>query len=206
MNPVFDGWTIDVMDDLRSELNELKEFIAELKADRAATKEKERREAWTKYVSLTVVVFAVIASIASQWAGGYSSKTQLAQAQASDQWNFYQAQSVKQHMFELTRSQLSKSGDDAEAAKAKADFDAKIAAYEKRKADIKAEATRRETKRDVYSKIGGKLGLSISCFSVAIATASLCLLTKKKPLWFCAMIFTAVGIAEMIAAKTIKIP
>jgi hypothetical protein len=194
------------MDDLKSELNELKQFIVDLKADRAATKEKEAREAWTKYVSLTVVVFAVIASIASQWAGGYGSKTQLAQAQASDQWNYYQAQSVKQHMFEMTRIQLAKSSPDSEIANAKKDFDAKIAEYEKRRADSKADATRLENKRDIYSMIGGKLGLSISCFSVAIATASLCLLTKKKPLWFCSMIFAAVGLAQMIAAKTIKIP
>src|SRR5271166_4292811 len=130
------------MDDLKSELAELKQFIADLKADRAATKEKERREAWIKYVSLTVVVFAVIASTASQWAGGYSSMTQLAQAQASDQWNYYQAQSVKQHMFELTRTQLSKSGAESEITTARKEFDAKIAEYEKRRADSKAEATR----------------------------------------------------------------
>jgi nitrate reductase NapE component len=203
MIPVFNGRTIQIMDDLKSELNDLKQFIAELKADRAATKEKERREAWTKYVSLTVVVFAVIAS---QWGGSYSSKTQLAQAQASDEWNYYQAQSVKQHMFELTRSQLPKSAGESEMAGAKKDFDAKIAEYEKRRADSKTEATRLENKRDVYSKIGGRLGLAISCFSVAIATASLCLLTKKKPLWFCSMIFAAVGIAQMVAAKTIIIP
>jgi hypothetical protein len=194
------------MDDLKSELKELKEFIADLKADRAATKEKERREAWTKYVSLTVVVFAVIASIASQWAGGYSSKTQLAQAQASDKWNYYQAQSVKQHMFELTRTQLIKNATEAEIVKAKNDFDAKIADYEKRKADSKAEATRLESKRDIYARIGGKMGVSISCFSVAIATASLCTLTKRKPLWFCSMIFAAFGIAQMIASKMIPIP
>ena len=194
------------MDNLQSELAELKQFIVELKADRAATKEKERREAWTRYVSLTIVVFAVIASIAAQWGGKYSSMTQMSQAQASDQWNFYQAQSVKQHMFELTKTQLLKAGTDAQMAKAQQDFDAKIADYENRRADSKAEATRLESKRDVCSKIGGRLGLAISCFSVAIATASLCLLTKKKPLWFCSMVFAAVGIAQMIAAKSIKIP
>jgi hypothetical protein len=194
------------MDDLRSELNELKQFIAELKADRAATKEKERREAWTRYVSLTVVLFAVIASIAAQWSGKYSSMTQMSQAQASDQWNFYQAQSVKQHMFELTRTQLLKGGTDAETAKAQKDFEAKIADYEARKLKIKEDAERLELRRDVASKIGGRLGLAISCFSVAIATASLCLLTKKKPLWFCSMVFAAVGIAEMIVARMMKTP
>jgi len=194
------------MDDLRSELNDLKQFIAELKADRAATKEKERREAWTRYVSLTIVVFAVIASIAAQWGGKYSSMTQMSQAQASDQWNFYQAQSVKQHMFELTKTQLLKAGTDAQMAKAQQDFDAKIADYDARKVKIKADAEKLEHRRDIASQIGGKLGLAISCFSVAIATASLCLLTKKKPLWFCSMVFAAVGIAEMIVARTMKTP
>jgi hypothetical protein len=206
MNRVFNRLKIKTMDDLRSELNDLKQFIGELKADRAATKEKERREAWTRYVSLTVVVFAVIASIAAQWSGKYSSMTQLSQAQASDQWNFYQAQSIKQHMFELTRKQLVKNVNDPEDAKAQKEFDAKIADYEARKLKIKLDAVRLESKRDIASQIGGKLGLAISCLSVGIATASLCLLTKKKPLWFCSMAFAAVGIAEMVAAKMIPIP
>jgi hypothetical protein len=67
------------MNELQTEIAELKEFIADLKADRAATKEKEKREAWTKYVSLSVVIIAVIAAIAAQWGGKYSSRvlTQL---------------------------------------------------------------------------------------------------------------------------------
>src|SRR5271170_4857673 len=97
------------MDDLSRELNELKSFIADLKADRAATKEKEKREAWTKYVSVTVVVIAVLTSIGTQWAGKYSSRTQLSQAQASDQWNLYQAKSIKQHLIQLHREQLVRS-------------------------------------------------------------------------------------------------
>src|SRR5271170_2596241 len=112
------------MDDLSRELNELKSFIADLKADRAATKEKERRESWTKYVSLTVVLIAVVATINAQWSGKYSGMSQMSQAQASDQWNFYQAQSIKQHMFELTRTQLSKDANEPETAKAQKDFDA----------------------------------------------------------------------------------
>ena len=198
--------TTKIMDDLKSELAELKQFIVDLKADRAATKEKEKREAWTKYVSLTIVVFAVIASVASQWGGKYSSMTQMSQAQASDQWNFYQAQSIKQHMFELSRKQLPKNATDAETIEAQKVFDAKIADYEARKLKIKEDAGRLESRRDIASQIGGKLGLAISCLSVGIATASLCMLTKKKPLWFCSMAFAAVGVVEMILAKTIKIP
>ena len=63
------------MDTLQNELTELKNFIADLKADRAAQKEKEQREAWTKYVSLTIEIIAVFAAIATQRAGKYSSQT-----------------------------------------------------------------------------------------------------------------------------------
>src|ERR1041385_7316714 len=101
------------MPDLQSELNELKNFIADLKADRAVTKEKEKREAWTKYVSLTIVVIAVFAAIATQWAGKYSSRTlaklndaTFFQAKASDQWSYYQAKSIKQNLYETSRSQV----------------------------------------------------------------------------------------------------
>ena len=44
------------MDPLHNELEELKTFISDLKADRTAQKEKEKREAWTKYTSLSLVL------------------------------------------------------------------------------------------------------------------------------------------------------
>ncbi|HEY3855275.1 MAG TPA: DUF4337 domain-containing protein [Verrucomicrobiae bacterium] len=194
------------MDDFRNELNELKTFIADLKADRAATKEKEKREAWTKYVSLTVVLIAVVASIAAQWGGKYSSMGQMSQAQASDQWNFYESQSIKQHMFELTRDQVVKSGTDAEAVKQQKAFEAKIAAYNQKKLEIKEKADKLELKRNYASRAGGRLGLSISLFSVSIATASMCLLTKKKPLWIFAIALACVGIVYMVSAKMIPMP
>lgn len=172
------------MDNLQSELAELKQFIAELKADRAAAKEKERREAWTKYVSLTVAIIAVIAAIASQRSGKYSGTVQMSQAQASDQWNFYEALSIKQHLFEINRDK----------AQSKADYDAKIADYEKKKADIKAKAEKLEKARDDASHMGSRVGPAVSCFTVSIAVASLCMITKKKPLWFMSLLLALVGI------------
>jgi Tfp pilus assembly protein PilE len=191
------------MDNLQSELAELKQFIVELKADRAATKEKERREAWTKYVSLTVVIVAVIASVASQWSGKYSSMTQMSQAQASDQWNFYQAQSIKQYIFEANRALLPKDSNDADSVKTQKEFDAKIASYAEKKADIKAKAEKLEQTRDYASKTGGRMGVVMSSFTISIAVASICLVTKKKPLWFLSMLLAAIGIVQMILIKVI---
>lgn len=206
------------MNELQTEIAELKEFIADLKADRAATKEKERREAWTKYVSLSVVIIAVIAAIAAQWGGKYSSRvlTQLNdatfnQTQASDQWAFYQAKSIKLNAYEIGQRQLARSGTAAapETVKLIADYKEKIAAYRKEQEDIKAKALEFEAQRDtarqnatVASGKGGRMGLAISFFSVAVALASICLVTKKKPLWFAALILAGVALTEMILAWT----
>ena len=55
-----------------SDLDELKALVAELRAEHVADKEKARREGWTKYVSLTMVVIAVLAAMASLKGGGFS--------------------------------------------------------------------------------------------------------------------------------------
>ena len=192
------------MNDLDREISELKQFIIDLKADRAATKEKEQREAWTKYVSLTVVIIAVFAAVATQWSGKYSSRTQMSQAQASDQWSFFQAKSIKQHLVEATLAQVKRSGNtnDAELARTIKKLSDDLARYDKEKADIKADAEGLQKVRDDSSKRSGTLGLAVSYFTVAIASASICLVTKKKLLWFVAIILAVIGTLQMVLAWT----
>jgi len=142
------------MNELQTEIAELKEFIADLKADRTATKEKEKREAWTKYVSLSVVIIAVIAAIAAQWGGKYGSRvlSQLNdatffQTQASDQWAFYQAKSIKLKNYEIGRDQLARSANagDVETMKVIKTYEEQAAAYKKEQKDIETKALADET-------------------------------------------------------------
>lgn len=186
------------MNELQHEIAELKQFVVELKADRAAAKQKEAGEAWTKYVSLTVVVVAVFAAIAAQWSGKYGGRVQISQAQASDQWAFYQSKSIKQHLSEAARLQLGKaSAADADLAREQRRLDEAIARYDREKAEIKGKAEALEHVRDDAAARGAKMGWAVSLFSVAIATASICTVTKKKPLWFVAMSVAALATVQM---------
>jgi uncharacterized membrane protein YoaK (UPF0700 family) len=190
------------MNELDKEISELKEFIADLKADRAATKEKERRESWTKYVSLTVVIIAVIAAVAGQYSGKYGGTVQMSQAQASDQWAFYQAKSIKQHLDEVSLMQLAQAGNtnDAELSRQVKKLRENLGRYDKEKEEIKAKAEQLEKNRDAAAKRGGKMSVAISYFTVAIATASICTVTKKKPLWFVAMALALAAVSQMVWA------
>ena len=204
------------MDSLQSELETLKSFIAELKADRAAQKEKEKREAWTKYTSLSLVLLAVLAAVATQWGGKFSSRTLVklndatfSQAEATDQWGYYQAKSIKQNLYEISRDQLQGKGEPTASLVSLQleKIDSKIAQYVKDKEDIQAKAKGfekdREQARDAAkhsSNQGGEMGLAVSIYQIAIAMGSICLVVKKKPLWYLGLLLGALATVQMVFA------
>jgi hypothetical protein len=201
------------MDTLQSELADLKGFIADLKADHVRQKEKEKKESWTKFTSLSIVFLAVLAAIASQWSGKYGSRvlaslndSTFQQAKASDQWSYYQAKSIKQNLYEIPRESAAvQANGDVSAAKRQEDVAAKIAKYEAEKKQIKEEAEKFEKMRDTARKeaaeaarLGGGMGSAVALFQISIALGSICLLTKKKTIWYLSMAVGFFGAIKMI--------
>ena len=182
-----------------SDLDELKSLVAELRADHAAHKEKEKRDRWTKYVSLTMVVIAVLSAIATLKGGGFSTATlkqmneaTYSQAQASDQWSQYQSESIKQKLYDIERDQLAVTQGSNSAAVL--GLKAKVDKYDKEKADISAKAKDFEGKRDTArgnalaaAEHSKAMGYSLTIFQISIAMGAMCLIVKKKPLWIVAM-------------------
>ncbi len=203
-----------------NELKELHECVAALRSDREATKAKEQRESWTKYTSLSIVCIAVLAAVATQWGGKYSSRVLVNlndatfnQALASDEWSYYQAKSIKQSLAEMALDELKRAAGavtDPAGAKAIEKCTALIDRYGKEKADITSQARVLEQKRDaardaarLASRQGGEMGLAVSMFQISIAIASICLVMKRRPLWYLALVLAAIATAQMIYAMTI---
>ena len=192
------------------ELDELKQLVSELKSDRAAQKQKEAREGWTKYVSLSMVFIAVLAGLATLKGGSFTTRTlkemneaTYNQAQASDQWAFYQAKSIKQNLYEieLDRANAAAAPEAGQVEKLKA----KVAKYERERAEITAGAKKFEATRDIARQTGAsaaehskEMGTAITLFQVAIALGGVCLIVKRKPLWIVSGILGALATAEMI--------
>ncbi len=191
-------------------LDDLKELVGALKADRQAQKDKERREAWTKYVSLTTIFLAVLAAVATQRAGGFSSATMkqlneatFNQAEASDQWSYYQAKGIKLNLYKLEHERLASVP--TTDPKLLASLAEQVARYEKEQKDIAGDAKKFEAKRDAArdeaSKAaagGGKMGLATSVFQIAIALGGITLIVKKRWLWFASMAGGLLAVAQML--------
>jgi hypothetical protein len=170
--------------------NDIQELIRSIAEERRSGKEKERRESWTRYVSLMVVVLAVATGIGSLKAGGFSSKAMLFQARASDEWAYYQAKSIKQRIAEMEAR-----GATATVAAAAAED---VARYKNDQKVSQAKAQHLEELRDGFAKHGPPMGFGIALLQIAIALASVCLLTKRKALWAASGVLGAIGIAYVI--------
>jgi hypothetical protein len=163
---------------------------------------EDKKEPWMNYLALTTVVFAVCATLATFKGGGYSTKSVISQAQASDQWAYYQAKAVKGYLYELEKEKL-----ELEQAtqnlnpelndrytKAITHAQEHIDKYEKEKLDIQATAKGLEQERDLAQLHSHPLGIAVIFLQVAILICSIAGLFKRKILWQVAMPLGLLGI------------
>jgi preprotein translocase subunit SecF len=194
---------------MSNNLDELKGLVAAIATDRQSQKDKEKRDAWTKYVSLSMICLAVLAAIATQRGAGFSSATMkqlneatFNQAEASDQWSFYQAKGIKKAVTDEEKEVLVAAGN--ADAKLLADLGKKSDRYGNEQNDIKAEAEKFEAKRNdartgatLAADRGREMGLATTIFQISIALGGVCLVVKKRWLWYVSLGTGALAAAQM---------
>src|SRR5438874_769369 len=141
-------------------------------------------EVWISWVALTTAVLAVIAAIAGLLSGKHANEAMMSQIEASDQWSYYQAKSIKAALLDVKIS-LATVPDEKDRVKA--------ARYEEEQAEIKSEAERKQAgaksnfhRHEVYAR-----GVTMS--QIAIAVAAISALTKKRRFWLVSLLFGVAG-------------
>lgn len=194
---------------MNTNLDELKGLVATIAADRTAQKEKEKREAWTKYVTLSMIVLAVLAAIATQRGAGYSSTSMkqvneatFNQAQASDQWSYYQAKGIKQAVAAEERDVLAATVN--ADPKRLAELDKKIERYATEQKEITVKAAAFEAKRDEAKALSNlaadrsrEMGLATTVFQIAIALGGVTVVVKKRWLWNASLLAGLLATVQM---------
>lgn len=162
---------------------------------------EEKKEPWLSYLALSTVILAVCATLSTFKGGGYSTRSVIAQAQASDQWAFFQAKSVKENLYQIEKEklnlQLSLSKDteaNEQIAKLIDSYGQKTERYEQEKKDIEAKAKDLEAQRDSAQAHGRPFGLAVIFLQVAILLSSIAGLLKRKAVWLVAMPVGLIGL------------
>src|SRR5947207_10691656 len=152
-------------------------------------------------VALLVAIGATFMALCNVKDGNIVQGMAQAQANAVDQWSYYQAKGMKQNLAEATLDQLQLQRAMLTDPKFAPLLDAKIAVYqkqvkkyEKEKIDIKANAEGQQKEYDLLNLHDDQFDMSDACLSVAIALFGVTALTKKRWLLIVALVFMFFGV------------
>ena len=144
---------------------------------------------WISWVALSTAILAVLAAIAGLLSGMHANEAMMSQIQASDQWGYYQAKSIKAAVLEA-KTTLAEAASEKDKEKA--------AQYQEEQAEIKLEAEHKEAeaksnfhKHEVFAR-------SVTMFQIAIAIAAISALTKKQRFWFVSLGFGLAGAVFLV--------
>lgn len=160
-------------------------------------------------VAVLTAILATIGAIFSYKSGHTESEAMILKneaaiikTEAGDQWNYYQAKSTKEAIFE---SVLLTATDDNIKSKVQAD----ISKYEKEKAEIKKKADALEEKSlsksedsDNEMKLHHRWAEAMTMLQIAISLAAITILTKRRWLFWTSGSVALVGVALGIWALT----
>jgi hypothetical protein len=160
--------------------------------------EKEKaKERWMGWLALSTAIMAVLAALTTLYMGKFSSRAIMAQGQESDQWAYYQAKSIKQHTFDLSRkalelqfhAQKGLSPDvAAEYEKTLGKYGDDIKRYDSEKKEIKDKAEGIAKAKLKAQEMGGNFGYALIFLQIALMLSSLASLTKRHYLWYIALV------------------
>jgi|SRR5450631_938079 len=157
------------------------------------------KEKWQGWLALSTAIMAVLAALTTLYMGKYSSRAIMAQGQESDQWAFYQAKSIKEHTFELSRKQLELqmlgqkglAGESAEAYKKTiAKYEGEVKRYGEERKEIKAKAEDIAKRKLLAQDMGGNFAYALIFLQIALMLSSISSLTKRHYLWYIALVCT----------------
>ena len=144
---------------------------------------------WISWVALSTAILAVLAAIAGLLSGHHANEAMMNQIEASDQWGYYQAKSIKASVLEAKMTL---------AAAATEKDKEKAAQYQEEQSEIKGEAENKQTEAKANFHKHEVFARSVTMFQIAIAIAAVSALTKKRRFWFVSLVFGLAGAVFLV--------
>jgi len=177
--------------------------VAEVELPNPEELEERRDKAFSRRVALTTAVYAVILAIASLGASNAMKHMLLAQQQSSDQWAFYQAKVIREHLYRAQA--LVMQAELADVAAARGPRQEKVQAlatrfadeekrYNAEKKDIEKDAKKLEHDRDHYRTRDRYFEFAEVFLQIAIVCSSVAILATSRAMFIFSMVMAALGV------------
>jgi hypothetical protein len=164
--------------------------------------EERRDKAFTRRVALTTAIYAVVLAVASLGGNNAMKEMLLAQQQSSDQWSFYQAKVIREHLYRAQKLVVDTTLADGSALPApqRARLEAlsrrlgeEETRYATEKKDVELDAKKLEHERDVNRARDPYFDYAEVLLQIAIVTASVSILASSRPVFAFSFVLATVG-------------
>jgi hypothetical protein len=195
-------------------LEKVEEEIKELEEhERKHNIEEKDRSRFNSIIAVTISVYAVLTAYVGLKESQITTDTLLEmdnavlfQSQASDQWAYYQAKSIKGEMYKSQSKSLAATGNQ-QSKELQNEFDANSKRYDTEKIDIEQKANELEKLREEKIKETSALvhkhhstGVALTFLQISIVLASVSSLLRKKILWYASIGTSLVGLLYFISS------
>jgi len=186
------------------EVHDLVESLSE-----SIDQREEKRDQWNISVALTTSILAVLAALSNLESEQKTSEAIMLknsaifyQAQASDQWSFYQAKKIKLHM-SVNQEHLIALFHPPQNEQER--LVRLVSKYKKQVGDIKGKALKFEEDRDRMNGLSDQalahhhaFALSVVCFQISIVLSSMAVMLRRDSLWFVSMGLGGIGVIAFL--------
>jgi hypothetical protein len=144
---------------------------------------------WITAAATTAAIIAAFAAAAGALATSHLTQSTLARIKANDDWNFYQAKSIKSSLLDakIYSAQLIK------AEPRKADIEKK-AEYAREMPEVQASAKELEKLSKAHLETHETFEGSATLFHVAIAIVAISVVARRRAFWYFSMLVGGVGL------------
>jgi hypothetical protein len=188
------------------ETRELQERL-EQASERLEAAEDRASPRWLLYLSFSTAIVAVFAAVASLESGTYSNQAildkneaVLHQAQASDQWAYYQSKGIKS-VLSLGQSELVASDHPDVAARLRRDADRYQREQEssaQRAREYERQVVAKNERSEVHLERHHTFAKAVTIFQISIALAAIAALARRRALWIVGLVSGCAGLAFLV--------
>lgn len=177
--------------------------MAEVELPNPEEMEEIKEKAFTRKVAMTMAVYAVVLAITSLGGNNAMKEMLLAQQQASDQWAYYQAKVIREHLYRIEKMRLEAGllergeGFSQEARehyeKLRERMEKEENRYNSEKKEIEREARNLEQERDRNRDKDPYFDYAEVLLQIAIVMATVAILASSAPMYLFSMVLATVG-------------
>ncbi|HXU88750.1 MAG TPA: DUF4337 domain-containing protein [Methylomirabilota bacterium] len=166
--------------------------MAEVELPNPEELEERRDKAFSRRVALTTAIYAVVLAIASLGGNNSMKDMLLAQQQSSDQWTFYQAKVIREHVYRAQKLVMEAELADAAAVRGlrqerlqalARQFADEETRYNTEKKEIERDAKKLEHERDVNRDRDPYFDYAEVLLQIAIVCSSVSILASSRPMF-----------------------